>query len=69
MGWQKVPHSKVYHTYPTMMKLGSYILSKEEPKNMNRVAHPLSSLDISNFSPEISKFRDTDIYWILIHNF
>ena len=35
-GWggQKGPLSKICHTYPTMMKLGSYNLAKEDPKNI-----------------------------------
>ena len=27
------PFSKICHTYPTLMKLGSYTLPKEDPKN------------------------------------
>ena len=38
-----------------MMKLGSYTLLKEDPKNMNHMKHLLISADII-FSPEISKF-------------
>ena len=34
MGGQKGPLSKICHTYPTMMKLGSYTLPKEDPKNI-----------------------------------
>ena len=30
---QKGPLSKICHTYPTMMKLGSYKLTKEDSKN------------------------------------
>ena len=26
--------SKICHTYPTMMKLGSYALRKEDPRNI-----------------------------------
>ena len=33
-GGKKVPLPKIYHTYPTMMKLGSYPLPKEDPKNI-----------------------------------
>ena len=36
-GWgrgQKNPSPKICHTYPTMMKLGSYTLPKEDPKNI-----------------------------------
>ena len=28
------PLPKIRHTYPTMMKLGSYTLPKEDPKNV-----------------------------------
>ena len=34
----------------------SYTLPKEYPEYMNHVTHPLSSVDISIFSPEIRKF-------------
>ena len=30
---KKAPLPKICHTYPTMMKLGSYTLPKEDPKN------------------------------------
>ena len=40
---------KIYHTYRTMMKLGSYTLPKEDAKNMNQLAWPLSPADISIF--------------------
>ena len=33
-GGQKGPLSKICHTYPTMMKLGSYNLAKEDSKNI-----------------------------------
>ena len=32
---KKVPLPKIFHTYPTMMKLGSYTLPKEDPKNIS----------------------------------
>ena len=31
-GGKKAPLPKICHTYPTMMKLGSYTLPKEDPK-------------------------------------
>ena len=34
MGGKKVPLPKIYHTYPTMLKLGSYTLPKEDSKNI-----------------------------------
>ena len=52
------------HTYPTMMILGSYTLPK---KDMNHVTHPLSPADISNFSPEISKFCYIKKYMYRLH--
>ena len=44
--------------YPTMMKLGTVIPYLKKIKNiyMSHMVHPLSSADISIFSPEISKF-------------
>ena len=33
LGYKKLPLSKICHTYPTLMKLGSYTLPKEDPKN------------------------------------
>ena len=33
-GGKKAPLPKISHTYPTMMKLGSYSLPKEDPKNI-----------------------------------
>ena len=55
-GEQKGPFAKICHAYPTTMKLGSYILPKENLKNMSHVAHHLCSADISIFSPEIGRF-------------
>ena len=51
------PLPKICHTYPAMMKLGSVIpYLRKIQKCINHVTHPLSSADISIFSPEISKF-------------
>ena len=33
-GSKKAPFPKIWHTYPTMIKLGSYSLPKEDPKNI-----------------------------------
>ena len=33
-GSKNAPLSKICQTYPTMMKLGSYTLLKEDPKNI-----------------------------------
>ena len=49
---QKGPYPKICHTYPTMMKLVSYTLPKED---MNHMTHQLGSAD-QHFSLEISKF-------------
>ena len=32
-GGKKVPLFKIFHTYPMLMKPGSYILPEEDPKN------------------------------------
>ena len=35
-GWggaKKAPHPKICYTYPTMMKLKTYTLTREGPKN------------------------------------
>ena len=59
VGWggQKGHQTKIYHTFPTMMKLLTVILYlKKTQKYMNHVTHPMSSTDISIYSPEISKF-------------
>ena len=60
-GWgvegQKDPVPKICHTYPTIMKLGTLIpYLKKIQKYVNHVTHPLSSVDINIFSPEINKF-------------
>ena len=56
-GTKKALLPKIYHTYPTMMKLGTEIpyLQKIQ-KYMNHLTHPLRSAEMSNFSPEISEF-------------
>ena len=51
------PLSKICHTYPTMVKLGTVIpYVKKIQKIYNHLTHILSSADISIFLPEISKF-------------
>ena len=56
-GAKKAPPPKIYHTYPTIMKLSTVIpYLKKIQKHMNRVKHPVSSAEISIFSPEIIKF-------------
>ena len=50
-------HPKICHRYSTMIKLDTVIpYLKRFKKCMNHVTHPLSSADITTFSPEISKF-------------
>ena len=64
-GWEVGPKSRPYpaplllpkisHTYPTMMKPGSYTLKlyltqRRSKKCISHVTHPLSSADISIFS-------------------
>ena len=58
MGGPKSPLPKICDTYSTMMKLGTVIpYLKKIPKVYEPRDTPLeSSLDINNFSPEISKF-------------
>ena len=54
---KKTPLTKIYHTYPIVMKLGTVIpYLKKIQKYINHVTHYLSSADISIFSPEMSKF-------------
>ena len=67
-GGKKPPLPKTGHTYLTMMKLGTVIPYLEKiQKNMNHVTHPLSSADISIFSPEIGKFCYTKKYRYRVH--
>ena len=69
-GWgnQKGPLPKIYHTYPTMMKLGTVIpYLKKIQKHMNHVIHPSSSADISIFSLEINKFCYIKKYRYTLH--
>ena len=41
---------KIYHTYSTITKFGSYTLPKEDPKKyINNEKYPLISADISIF--------------------
>ena len=67
MGWGKKTPSLKSVTYPTVMKLSTVIpyLKKIEK---NHVTHPLSSANISVFSPEISKFRYIKKYRYSLHS-
>ena len=55
-GWQKDPLLKSVTKSDNNETCYSYTLPKEYPEYMNHVTHPLSSVDISIFSPEIRKF-------------
>ena len=56
-GQKGPPLTKICHTKPTMMKLGSFTLPIEDQKKcINHVTHPLSSANINVFLPEICKF-------------
>ena len=69
-GWggQKCPFPKICHTYPTMMKLGTVTLTQRRSKKyINHVTQPLSSADISIFSPKISKFCYIKKYRYRLH--
>ena len=70
-GWEggkKAPYPKIYHTYPTMMKLGTVIPDlKKTQKYKNHVTNPLSSADISIFSLEITKFSYIRKYRYRLH--
>ena len=50
--------SKICHTYPTLMELGTVIsyLKKMQKNPINHVTHPLTSADIRIFSLKISYF-------------
>ena len=66
-GAKKPPLLKICHTHPTMMKLKLYLTQRTSKKDMNHVAHPLSSDGISIFSPEISKFCYIQKYRYRLH--
>ena len=51
------------------LNLASYTLPKEDPKNMNHLTHPSSSVDISIFSLEINKFCYIKKYRYRFHFF
>ena len=70
---QKDPLSKMCYTYPKMMKLGSYTLAKEDPKNIQIMWHTTCVLLTSaSFLRKWANFaisRNTDIDCVLLHNF
>ena len=67
-GAKRTPLPKICQIYLTMMKLGTCIpYLKKSKKYINHVTHPLSSADISNFSPEISKFCYIKKYMYRLH--
>ena len=51
--WQKVSLPKIFHTYPTMMRLGAVI---PYLKKIQKIYESRDIPDISNFSTEITKF-------------
>ena len=65
---KKPPFPKISHTYPTMMKFGTVIPYLRRSKTyMNHVTHPLTSADITIFSPEISRFCYIKKYRYRLH--
>ena len=57
MGEPKKTPSLKSVAHPAIMKLGTVILYlKRSKKNINHMTHYFSSVDISIFSPEISKY-------------
>ena len=53
---KKTPSLNLPHISHNDETWHSYILRKEDPKNIFHVTHPLSSANVSIFSPEISNF-------------
>ena len=72
-GGKNVPLPKICHTYPKLIKLGSYSLPKEDPKNIWITWHnPWVLLTSAFFHCKSANFfisRNTDKDCILIHNF
>ena len=74
-GWEQkgLRFYKICHTYPTMMKLGSYTLPKEDPKNIWIPWHtPFVLLTSAFFHSKSANFalsRNTAKNCILLHNF
>ena len=68
-----LPLPKICHTYLTMMKLGTVIpYLRKIQKICKSRDRPLISGDVSIFHRKSANFaisRNTDMYWILIHNF
>ena len=73
-GWggQKGLH-KICHTYPTMMKVGSYTLAKEDSKNVWITWHTpwvlLTSAFFHRKSADFVIWRNKYLDCILVHNF
>ena len=69
-GWEtkKATLPNICHTCPVMIKFGTIIpYLKRSKKHMNHVAHPLSSADISIFSPEINNHYYIKKYRYKLH--
>ena len=59
VGAKRPPLPKICHTYPTMMKLFNWCTVMPYLKKIQKLYHvtpPMSPVDISSFSLEISKF-------------
>ena len=73
MASKKAPIPKIYHTYPTVMKLGTVIpYLKKIQKYKNDVTHSLSSTEISIFQWKFRMFaisRNKDKVFYLYKNF
>ena len=71
MGWgaKRPPIPKICYTYPTIMKLSILLpqLKNTSKKDVNQVTRPLSSANISIFSPRIGKFWFIKKYRYRLH--
>ena len=70
-GWRwwakRHPFTKICHTYPAMIKLGTVIAYLELTTEMKHVVHPLNSADISIFSSGIVNFCYIKKYRYRLH--
>ena len=56
VGAKRFPLPKIYHTYPTMMKLCTFMPYLKKIQKLYHVTHPMSPANISSFLLEIRKF-------------
>ena len=56
VGAKRLPLPKIYHTYPTMMKLCTVMPYLKKIQKLYHVTQPMSPTDIISFSLKISKF-------------